>query len=65
MMDMTVKWYRVMDDEEINALIDYNKEQQYASANHEDYGDAEHYKQRADEWKSHLGKKLKVVEEVE
>lgn len=51
-------------DEEINALITYNKEQQYASANHEDYSDAEHYKQRVAVWMSCLGKKLKVVEEA-
>jgi hypothetical protein len=61
---MEIKWYMDLSDEEINALITYHREQQYASANHEDYSDAAQYKQRADKWASFAGKSVKVVEEA-
>lgn len=64
-MDMTVNWYAEITNEEMEALAEYHREQQYAAANKEEYSEAEHYKNRADEWKRRIGKKLKIVEEAQ
>jgi hypothetical protein len=63
MMDMVVNWYAEITVEEMQALVDYHREQQYAAARKEEYSEAEYYKDRAHEWESRIGKKLKVVEE--
>ena len=52
-----------MTREEVEALIEYNREQQYQSANKEEYNDAEYYRSRAQYWRLLIEKKLKVVEE--
>ena len=63
-MDMIVKWYAELTEEEMKALIEYHQTSQYCSARKEEYSDAEYYKNRAGEWKARLGKNLKVVEEA-
>jgi len=62
-MDMIVKWYAEFTEEEMKALIEYHQTSQYDSARKEEYSAAEYYKNRADEWRDRIGKKLKVVEE--
>jgi hypothetical protein len=63
MMDMTVNWYAEITSEEMEALEEYHRNMQYEAARKEEYGEAEYYKDRANEWKARRGKKLKVVEE--
>jgi hypothetical protein len=62
-MDMTVNWYAEIKDDEMEALAEYNRNMQYKAADKEEYTDAGYYKDRADEWKRRIGKKLKIVEE--
>jgi hypothetical protein len=41
-------------NEEIQALIEYHRTEQYAYANREDYSDAEYHKNRAQAWSKEL-----------
>ncbi len=63
-MDMGVKWYRKLFDEEIAAMVEYHRNMQYESAGKEEYSAAEQYKERADKWASFAGKGIKIVEEA-
>jgi hypothetical protein len=40
--------------EEVDALIEYHRTQQYEAARREDYHEAEYYKNRAAEWAREL-----------
>jgi len=62
-MDMTVNWYAEMTTEEMQALVEYHQNMEDGAARKREYGEAAYYRDRADEWRGRIGKKLQVVEE--
>lgn len=46
--------------EEIEALVEYHRTQQYEYARHEDYASAQYHKDRAQEWAHHDAQVLEI-----
>lgn len=60
---MNALWYRHLETYELDALIDWHREEQYKAAGDEDYASAADHKRRAEELSSHRGKRLVIAEE--
>jgi len=52
-----------LESHEIEALIEYNREAQYAAARKEEYNDAEYHKRRAEEWQHFKGRTVAIADE--